>query len=386
MANENGNGKNGSNGAGTGGNGNGNNGTANGAKPGGDSNGNGSNGTSNGAKPSGASNGTGGASASNGGGGGATQIQEGPVTITPQVPPVMAPASSVGPALVTTGVLALGGGLVYGFYRWRQKSITGPNGTPLPGGSPPAGPTGPAAPTGGTTPAGPATPADAPQGAVDPDYWGTTKLGEEYRPLLKKIEQVTGMPIRLYLSVVANREAGWNRKIRNTDAVETAASKRAIEAGPERGNPPPKYSASLAGAGSGGLFGALAPYVAWTGLDEDYMPYLDEDYTIIENPIVAAICAAKYYQRIVTYYPTVFATPGTPRSEDHYRVRLGWARPEKLKNDPAGELFKAVKGRMDEDLAELGLKITDLPPPNSARWPGLRAVVEAMQGFPVTWK
>ena len=41
------------------------------------------------------------------------------------------------------------------------------------------------------------------------------------------------------------------------------------------------------------------------------MPYLDEDYTIIEDPIVAAICAAKYYQRIVTYYPTVFAG-GTP--------------------------------------------------------------------------
>ena len=40
----------------------------------------------------------------------------------------------------------------------------------------------------------------------------------------------------------------------------------------------------------------------------------------------------------------------------------------------------------DEDLAELGLKISDLSPPNAAAWPGLKAVVAGMKGFPVTWK
>ena len=194
------------------------------------------------------------------------------------------------------------------------------------------------------------------------------------------------MPLRLFLTVVANREAGWNRKARNRSAVETAASKRAIEAGPARGNPPPKFAASLAAAGSGGLFGALAPYVAWTGLDEGFMPYLSEDWGVVEDPIVAAICAAKYYQRIVAHYPTVFATPGSPVPEDNYRVRLGWASPKTLQEDPAGKLFQAVKGRMDEDLAALGLTIGDLGPPSAARWPGLKALVDALASFPVTWK
>lgn len=346
----------------------------------GKSNGNGSNGASSGAQNgNGANNGNG--ATSNGTSGGASH--DGPVTVHPEEPmaPVLAPSSSLGPALVTTGALALGGGIVYGLYRWRQKSLATPSGASLPdaGSTSPAGQT---TPTPGSDPA----PAGPTQGAVDPNYWGTTKRGEEYRELLKKIEEVTRMPVRLLLSVIANRESGWNRKARNKTAVETAASKRAIEAGPERGNPPPKFAASLAGAGSGGLFGALAPYVAWTGLDEDFMPYLDADYTVVEDPIVAAICAAKYYQRVVANYSTVFANPARPSAEDNYRVRLGWASPKTLKEDPAGSLFKAVKGRMDDDLAELGLFIDDLPPPSADQWPGLKAVVDAMQGFPVTWK
>jgi hypothetical protein len=350
-------------------------------------NGNG-NGNGNGKSGSNGTNGTNGAKTNSGtnsgGAGGGAQVQEGPVTIRPEesMGPVLAPSSNLGPALVTTGALALGGGLVYGFYRWRQKSIAGPTGAPLPSPGPTTPPAGPASP-----PAGPATPPAGPaQGAVDPNYWGTTKRGEEYRELLTKIEDVTRMPLRLILSVIANRESGWNRKARNKTAVETAASKRAIEAGPDRGNPPPKFAASLAGAGSGGLFGALAPYVAWTGLDEDFIPYLDADFTVVEDPIVAAICAAKYYQRVVANYPTVFANPSRPSAEDNYRVRLGWASPKTLKEDPAGSLFKSVKGRMDDDLAELGLFIDDLPPPSADAWPGLKTVFDAMQGFPVTWK
>jgi hypothetical protein len=72
--------------------------------------------------------------------------------------------------------------------------------------------------------------------------------------------------------------------------------------------------------------------------------------------------------------------------EDNFRVRLGWANPSVLKSDPHGALAKQVQGRMEEDLAELGLKITDLPPPSSIGWPGLKAVFDAMKGFPVTWK
>ncbi|PCC69321.1 hypothetical protein SAMN02745121_08976 [Nannocystis exedens] len=307
------------------------------------------------------------------------------------VPAPFAPNTGMTPVVATGGLLALGGAAIYGYHWWRQRQAlaAGEGSTPLPNGSgqgqgapPPNG----SGQTQATPPqSGGGTPTQGAPPATDPNYWGTTSRGAEFRSLLTEIEKVSRMPLRLFLSVVANREAGWNRKARNLTAVETAASKRAIEAGPDRGNPTPKFATSLAGAGSGGLFGALAPYVAWTGLDEDFMPYLDADYTIVEDPIVAAICAAKYYQRIVTFYPTVFAS-GTPAPEDNYRVRLGWASPNELKKDPAGKLFQAVKGRMDEDLAELGLKITDLPPPDASRWPGLKAVVEGMKSLTPTWK
>jgi hypothetical protein len=195
------------------------------------------------------------------------------------------------------------------------------------------------------------------------------------------------MPLRLYLCVVANREAGWSRTARNKTKVEVKASADGIDNGIKRGNPAPKFAASIRDAGSGGLFGALAPFVAWTGMDEGYMPYLDEDWPIIEDPIVSAVFAAKYYQRIVGggRYP-VFADPSKPSPEDNYRVRLGWASPSALKSSPNGTLFQNVKKRFDIDLAELGLKISDLSPPNAEQWPGLKAVVAGLKGFPVTWK
>lgn len=303
---------------------------------------------------------------------------------------IVVSARSMRPLVVGAGALAAGSALVYAIHRWRQgvlaaadqaASLPGSSGTPG-GGQTPAPPAGP----GQTAP-----PANAEQPPIPPPadstFWGTAGRGEQYRALFTKIEQVTGMPLRLYLCVVANCEAEWSRTARNKSVVEVAASRRGIDNGTGRGNPKPKYADSIREAGSGGLFGALAPYVAWTGYDEDFMPYLNEDWKIIEDPIVAVICAAKYYQRIVGggRYP-VFANPAAPAPIDNYRVRLGWARPATLKDDPTGKLAQAVRGRFDEDLVELGLKITDLPPPNADKWPGLKAVVEAMKGFPVTWK
>ncbi|MCY0994787.1 hypothetical protein OV203_47110 [Nannocystis sp. ILAH1] len=307
------------------------------------------------------------------------------------VPTPFAPKTGMTPVVATGGLLALGGAAIYGYHWWRQRQAltAGEGGTPLPNGTGQAQGAPPQNGSGQTQEAPPQSNKDTPtQGtppATEPNFWGTTSRGAEFRSVLAKIEEVSRMPLRLFLSVVANRESSWNRKVRRLTKRETDASADAIAAGPSRKNPTPKFATSIAGAGSGGLFGALAPYVAWTGLDEGFTPYLNDDYTIIEDPIVAAICAAKYYQRIVTYYPTVFAG-GTPTSEDNYRVRLGWANPSILKNDPAGSLFQEVKGRVDKDLATLGLKITDLPPPDASSWPGLEAVVEGMKGLTPTWK
>ena len=299
------------------------------------------------------------------------------------VPPVQPIARSWVPVAATVGTIGALAGVGYlGYSALKQQGK-------LPGGPTDAPPSGGGEPADGQTTPAPAEQGQTPSGnpgVVPPaDFWGTTERGLQYRPLLAKLEEVTRMPVRLFLSVVTNREADWQRKARNKSKVEVDASARAITNGVKRGNPKPKFADSLAQAGSGGLFGALAPYVAWTGMDEGYMPFLDMDWTAIEDPVVAAVCAAKYYQRVVANYPTVFAS-GTPTSEDNFRVRLGWASPATLKDEPAGKLFAAVRGRMEEDLAELGLKITDLPPPNASRWPGFKVVHEAMKSFVPTWK
>lgn len=296
-------------------------------------------------------------------------------------PVIVVPPRSLTPLVVGTAVLALGGGAVYALHRWRQQQrVALDTATPQaePGRTP-----GASTPTTET----PASEAPASEAPADLGSWGTTNRGEQYRPLFTKLEAVTGLPLRLYLCVVANCEAGWSRTARNKTKGEVKASADGIDNGIKRGNPSPKFAASIRDAGSGGLFGALAPFVAWTGMDEGYMPYLDEDWPIIEDPIVSAVFAAKYYQRIVGggRYP-VFANPAQPSPEDNYRVRLGWASPSALKESPNGTLFQKVKQRFDEDLAQLGLKISDLSPPNAEAWPGLKAVVAGMKGFPVTWK
>lgn len=313
----------------------------------------------------------------------------------PEPTAIVLPARSMTPLIVGAATLALGGGAAYAAYRWRQRQLQAGGNAPLPeSGSAPV-PAQPGVPSQSNVPAQPGAPSQpgvevppgSPAGNSDPNYWGPTTRGEVYRALFTKIEAVTGMPMRLYLCVVANREADWVRTARNRSKKEVGASRDGVNNGLGRGNPPIKFADSIREAGSGGLFGALAPFVAWTGLDEGYMPYLEEDWMIIENPIVSAIFAAKYYQRIVGggRYP-VHANPAQPAPEDNYRVRLGWARPKSLKEDPGGKLFQGVKEKFDEDLAELGLKISDLPPPNAERWPGLKAVVAAMKDFPVTWK
>jgi hypothetical protein len=285
-------------------------------------------------------------------------------------PPAPRVERSIIPAVVTLGgVAAIGGAALY-YYKKGQTAEPGNTGVAPPNPPVPNGSSDPApAPAPTPAPPAPAPPAPAPAPAPAPSptpgkNWGSTNRGEQYRALLVKLEELTGMPLAVFLTVVANRESDFSRTARNKSAVETAASNTGIVSGVKRGNPKPKFADSIAASGSGGLYGALAPYVAWTGMDEGYMPYLNEDWNIIENPIVAVVCAAKYYQRIVTYYPTVFANgKGSPSPEDNFRVRLGWANPSRLKEDPAGSLFQQVRARMEEDLGELGLKISDLPPP-----------------------
>jgi hypothetical protein len=300
-------------------------------------------------------------------------------------PAIVVPPRSWGPLLVGAAAMALGGGAVYAVHRWRQQKALD---TPEPGGTEVSKAGSPAAETPGQAPAAETPGQEAPAAEADPGGWGTTKRGEQYRPLFTKLEAVTGMPLRLYLCVVANREAGWSRTARNKTKGEVKASQDGIDNGIKRGNPAPKFAMSLREVGSGGLFGALSPYVAWTGFDEGFMPYLDEDWMIIEDPIVAAICAAKYYQRIVGggRYP-VFADPAKPSPEDNYRVRLGWASPSALKERPGRHALPECEEALRRSTwRELGLKISDLSPPNADRWPGLKAVVAGMQGFPVTWK
>lgn len=278
------------------------------------------------------------------------------------------------PVLVGAAALAATSGALYALYRWRQGQLAAQDGaTPLPDAeqTPTPAPSQPASPA--PTSASGQAPMAKP-GNSDPNYWGTTTRGEVYRPLLTKIEAVTGMPLRLYLCVVANREGAWVHSARNkTKKGEVKASTDAIANGAKRGNPSPKYAASIAAAGSGGLFGALARTSPGPGSDKDFTPYL-KDSPRSSRTRSSRRSARRSITSASLAVAAIRCSP-TPRSrppEDNYRVRLGWANPSVLKDNPGGELFQDVKKRFDEDLAQLGLKISDLAPPNADRWPASR--------------
>lgn len=239
--------------------------------------------------------------------------------------------------------------------------------------------------------------------------WGSTP--RELRPLFMLMEEVSAIrgSGRIF-SVISYGEARWKTTARNGDG-DTARDKRerigslrawnrlakcqqtyrpeeSEEGFPgtpdfhclpgETPNVPLKYGNRAADFGSGGLFGALAPYFLATGLPEvgkSQMPLRDSDPRIVHLPRVAGFGAAVYLERLINNYTI----------DDHLDIKVGWGCPCWLVGDAReGNSRKRVRDYFAEHFAEVGIDRSDtstIPEAlNADDWPGVLTVFERLVG------
>jgi len=217
------------------------------------------------------------------------------------------------------------------------------------------------------------TPEQVPGADLDSN-WGSTP--EELRPLFIAMERISGIDgaARIF-SVISFREAiRWKIKAHNTEPVEVDASRRSIENNRGR-NPKLKYEEEAAAFGSGGLFGALAPYFLWTGVPEigKRAPLLDAPPEIMFTPRFAAFGAMVYLKRLVKNHKLV----------DHLDIKVGWANPSILRKG-AGEKYDKIRTRFGQDAAKVGINLNDtstIPAVlNADAWPGILPVYRQITG------
>lgn len=205
--------------------------------------------------------------------------------------------------------------------------------------------------------------------------WGQTPA--DLRPLFAQMEMVSGIKgaARLF-SVISKRESvGFKTAAHNDSSAERTASRNAYKNA--RGNNPAlKYGDQAAEFGSGGLFGALAPYFLWTGVQEmgANAPLLGSPPQIMFLPRVAAFGACVYLQRLLDNY----------RIDDHADIKVGWANPSLLKSGRGNNTYQAVRTRFLSDAKDLQVDLQDaatIPTALSAKsWPGVAKVFAQLVG------
>lgn len=206
--------------------------------------------------------------------------------------------------------------------------------------------------------------------ASDGANWGSTP--EEVRPLLLRAERASRIPgAARFLAIVASRESGFNATAHNEEPAEVDASRRLYQrAAAER--PALAYPASVEAFGSGGLFGMLAPLVAWAGWADlgDRAPFLGEEPTVVFDPRLAAFAAVAHMQQLLRRYPIKSMTD----------LRVAWAQPSLLGSRDAAQeaAYQAIRARFLADARELGISLSHptMPQrPSAAAWPGAAAVL-----------
>lgn len=264
------------------------------------------------------------------------------------------------------GVVGVGGALLYS----RRASAAGP---------PPAAGPGPG-PGPGMLP--PIDLAPLPKASdVEGDLvtnWGETPV--DLRPLLMLMEEASRIEgsARVF-AIFARRESRFVTTAHNGNATgeqdERDGSRRAYANNKGR-NPPLRYGEQAAEFGSGGLFGALAPYFLWTGVPEvgSRAPLLNAPPEIVFQPRAAAFGACVYMQRILAHY----------RVDDIPDIKVGWANPSLLGKDRGSEQYHDVRTRFLADAKTLGVDLADastIPPKlDASAWPGVPAVFAALVG------
>jgi hypothetical protein len=207
--------------------------------------------------------------------------------------------------------------------------------------------------------------------------WGKTP--GELRPLFLLAEQASGIRgAGRILALIARRESAFSTTAHNDSAGEVKASTNAYFNN-KANRPALTYGVNAAAFGSGGLFGLLAPYLLWTGINEvkDKAPLLTGEPQVMYFPRVAAFGGLAYMQRILRNYSV----------KDIPEIKVGWASPSLLtEKGRASETYAAVRARFATDVAKLEINLEQLPPIAQLRddaknaWPGVLAVFDKVAG------
>jgi hypothetical protein len=208
--------------------------------------------------------------------------------------------------------------------------------------------------------------------------WGETPI--DLRPLFMLAEEtsrIVGMA--RVLAVIAYRESRFVTTAQNGNAAaeqDERDSSRDAYNNRKANNPPLRYGEQAAEFGSGGLFGALAPYFLWTGVPEvgDRAPLLGAPPSLVFQPRAAAFSAAVYMQRLLKQY----------RVDDIPDIKVGWANPGLLGKGRGGETYLSVRKRFLEDAQAVGIDLADvvtIPVKlDASAWPGVPAVFTGLVG------
>ena len=207
--------------------------------------------------------------------------------------------------------------------------------------------------------------------------WGTTP--KKLRPLFALMEEVSRIrgSARIF-AVIAKREADFQPAAHDDHPLEAQASRRVYVNARDR-NRPLTYGEAAADFGSGGLFGPLAPYFLWTGVQEmkGDAPLLAAPPEVLFIPRVAAFGAVVYLQRLLTNY----------QIDDLADIKAGWASPGLLRGFRGGTVYNTVRNRFLADATDLGVDLDDtstIPKPLSAElWPGGGTAFTSLTGITV---
>lgn len=207
--------------------------------------------------------------------------------------------------------------------------------------------------------------------------WGETPL--DLRPLfmLMEVHSKIAGSARIF-AVIAYRESRFVPNAHNGNAANEQAerddSQAAYDNNKDR-NPTLRYGKEAGAFGSGGLFGALAPYFLWTGVPEvgKKAPLLTARPEIVFEPRAAAFGACVYLQRILAHY----------RVDDHADIKVGWANPTLLGKGRGTAKYNEVRDRFLADAEALGIHLDDPTIPaklSASGWPGVPAVFKRLVG------
>ena len=208
--------------------------------------------------------------------------------------------------------------------------------------------------------------------------WGETPV--DLRPLFMLSEETARIQgAARVLAVIAYRESRFVTTAQNGNAAgeqDERDSSRDAYNNRKASNPPLRYGEQAAEFGSGGLFGALAPYFLWTGVPEvgAKAPLLGAPPSLVFQPRAAAFGAMVYMQRLLKQY----------RVDDIPDIKVGWANPGLLGKDRGSETYLSVRKRFLEDAQTVGIDLADVDTVpaklDASAWPGVPAVFAGLVG------